>query len=67
MLITNRENRSVPAVAGTGFGSEDFSAEACDEMSVISSDTVEIDVDTCVIRSHSALIAAIGWGSDGVD
>lgn len=36
-------------------------------MSVINSETVEMEVETCVIRSHRALIAAIGCGRDGVE
>lgn len=67
MLMTKREKRSVPAVAGTGLGREDLRRAECVWMREMSSETVEMDVVECVMRSHRALMAAMGCGSEGVD
>lgn len=65
MLITNRENKSVPALAGTGLANEALRRDEWACMREMSSDTVDIDDVLWVMRSHSALIAAIGCGSEG--
>lgn len=60
MLITKREKRSVPALAGTGFAKLDLRCVEWICIKEISSDTVLMDDVEWVMRSHNALMAAIG-------